>query len=249
MHILKSICVPLKLPWNQNWREQPVTHMTSTNSKPEPCNKFPMDKIKSLPTFFLVPDAVSHHNREQNIMNFHFMPTLNSWVTVRLQDTLPMFAYFSTVHLWTDLCESCIYLRQWWGCWVPETGGALWVCWPRLWAPGRDVRLDPHLSQRCTLSALLCLHTCSGTHSAGAYIVETGQCTAHHAGKERTVFLPESAECFFIINICWAQSSDHGRARVSTCKHKHSIKHQCLKTCSIQEQEYTIEHTPLCNQS
>lgn len=38
------------------------------------------------------------------------------------------------------------------------------------------------------------------------------------------VFLPESTECFFIINICWAQSSNHGRARVSTFKHKHSIK-------------------------
>jgi len=30
-----------------------ITHMRSTNRKPQPSNQFPMDKIKSHPTFFL----------------------------------------------------------------------------------------------------------------------------------------------------------------------------------------------------
>lgn len=69
------------------------------------------------------------------------------------------------------------------------------------------------------------------------------------AWKKRENSVPESAECFFIIDICWAQSSNHGRARVSTFKHKHSIKHQCLKTCSHQRQGYITEYTPSCYHS
>jgi len=30
---------------------QPVTHMRSANSKPQPSNQFPMDKIKPRPNF------------------------------------------------------------------------------------------------------------------------------------------------------------------------------------------------------
>jgi len=36
---------------------QPVTHMRSTNNKPQPSNQFPMDKIKLRPTFFPVQEA------------------------------------------------------------------------------------------------------------------------------------------------------------------------------------------------
>ena len=38
---------------------QPVTHMRSTNSKPQPSNQFLMDKIMSRHTFVLVREAVS----------------------------------------------------------------------------------------------------------------------------------------------------------------------------------------------
>ncbi|ROL33049.1 hypothetical protein DPX16_5944 [Anabarilius grahami] len=38
---------------------QPVNHMRSTNSKPQPSIQFPKDKIKPRPTFVLVPEAVS----------------------------------------------------------------------------------------------------------------------------------------------------------------------------------------------
>lgn len=38
---------------------QAVTYMRSTNGKPQPFNQFPMDKIKSRPTFFLVQEADS----------------------------------------------------------------------------------------------------------------------------------------------------------------------------------------------
>jgi len=48
--------------------EQPVTHMRSTNSKPQPSNQFPTDKIKPRPTFVLAPEAFHsdiRHNREE----------------------------------------------------------------------------------------------------------------------------------------------------------------------------------------
>jgi len=38
---------------------QPVTHMRSTNSKPQPFNQFPLNKSKSHPTFILAREAVS----------------------------------------------------------------------------------------------------------------------------------------------------------------------------------------------
>jgi len=49
--------------------KQPVTHMRSTNRKHQPSKQFPMDKIKSRPSFSLVPEAVSltSHNREEKI--------------------------------------------------------------------------------------------------------------------------------------------------------------------------------------
>jgi len=37
---------------------QPVTHMRSTNSKPQPSNQFTTDKIKPRPTFVLVPETI-----------------------------------------------------------------------------------------------------------------------------------------------------------------------------------------------
>jgi len=45
---------------------QPVTHMRSTNRNPQPSNQFPIDKIKSRPTFFLHLD----HNGEEKTNAF-----------------------------------------------------------------------------------------------------------------------------------------------------------------------------------
>jgi len=44
---------------------QLVYHIRSTNSKPQPSNKFPMDKIKSRTTFFLVQKAILLQNSSQ----------------------------------------------------------------------------------------------------------------------------------------------------------------------------------------
>jgi len=46
---------------------QPVAHMRSTNSKPQPSNQFPTDKIKLHPTYFLVREAVSFREEQQTI--------------------------------------------------------------------------------------------------------------------------------------------------------------------------------------
>jgi len=45
---------------------QPVTHMSSTNSKPQLNNQFPTDKIKSRPKCFLIRETVSLGYTSQN---------------------------------------------------------------------------------------------------------------------------------------------------------------------------------------
>lgn len=53
---------------------QPVTHMRSTNSKPEPSNQLPFDKIKSRPIVFLVQEATIYVIiRKKKLLQLQFL--------------------------------------------------------------------------------------------------------------------------------------------------------------------------------
>jgi len=72
---------------------QPVTHMRSTNSKPQPSNQFPTDKIKPRPTFVLVWEAFHsdiRHNREEDDDQLPFHAILKSVVVFCFHNTKQM---------------------------------------------------------------------------------------------------------------------------------------------------------------
>jgi len=56
------------LLWWWGWG-QPVTHMRSTNSNPQPSNQFPMDKIKPAQHLFLFEKPRKCHNRKENTVS------------------------------------------------------------------------------------------------------------------------------------------------------------------------------------
>jgi len=73
-------------------RDQPVTHMRSTNSKPQPSNQFHMDKIKSRPTCFLirVPFHTDlYHNRKERTYHIFHLMAINKSLRLKLETKVP----------------------------------------------------------------------------------------------------------------------------------------------------------------